>query len=240
MSNNWFRFKQFNIQQKNSAMKVGTDGVLLGAWANGKGAKKALDIGCGTGLIALLLAQRFSSLKIDAVEIDKSSCIDAGKNIIDSPWSNRINLFNMAIQDFQSNAEKSSYDLILSNPPYFRASLKPSNVSRARARHDKDLSLIELVENSAELLATEGILAIIIPSDFHNEAIELAGKNNLYPKRKLWLKPTTDKSTNRILMEFSFQDLQVVEEELVIEEFGRHKYSEDYISLTRDFYLKMD
>jgi tRNA1Val (adenine37-N6)-methyltransferase len=240
MSNNWFRFKQFIIQQEHSAMKVGTDGVLLGAWAGGEDHMKALDIGTGTGLIALMMAQRFPALYIDAVEIDKFSCIDAKKNIMDSPWSTRIDLFCMSFQDFQSKAKKSSYDLILSNPPYFIASLKPDNESRARARHDKDLSLKELMDISAELLTPEGILAIIIPSDLHNETIKLAGESNLYPQRKLWIKPTTEKMTNRLLVEFSFKNQQAIEEELIIEEFGRHKYSDYYISLTRDFYLKMD
>lgn len=240
MSNSWFKFKQFNLQQEHSAMKVGTDGVLLGAWAGTGNHKKALDIGCGTGLIALMLAQRYSDLIIDAVEIDGSSCIDARKNINDSPWKDRISLYNMAIQDFKKNVEMASYDLILSNPPYFRHSLKPLDESRAAARHDETLELNEIIEISSVLLNPDGILGMIIPSALAADVIMEAEKSSLYPFRKLWVRPTPDKMINRLLIEFSFQNKLLSKEELVIEEFGRHKYSAGYIKLTRDFYLKME
>ncbi len=233
MANNYFQFKQFKINQSRAAMKVGTDGVLLGAWASCSGAQRILDIGTGTGLIALMLAQRYTAM-IDALEIDEAAMADAKENIQQSPWSERIKLYPTALQHF-SPAEK--YDALVSNPPYFKDSLKAPDAARTRARHSDTLSLEELVVRSVKLLQPAGKLHLVLPYEALEELQIDAAKAGLYLVRICRVKPTPSKSFKRVLLTLAMQADPCVEEELILEEFGRHQYSQAYKDLTRDFYL---
>lgn len=234
MPNNYFKFKQFTINQEHAAMKVGTDGVLLGAWANCTNVKYALDIGAGTGLIALMLAQRCNAV-IDAVEIDKNALIDAKENIAQSPWANRIHIFDSSIQEFTPNRK---YDLIVSNPPFFSQSHKANTNSRTMARHNDSLSANDLFNNVYRLLDINGRFCLVIPTDNFENYCEAAKSYNLNCNEIYWLKPTPNKPPKRVLIEFSFQNNNTIENYMIIEDRGRHQYSEKYKTLTKDFYLK--
>lgn len=235
MANSYFKFKQFTINQEISAMKVGTDGVLLGAWADCNRAKTILDIGTGTGLIALMLAQRCNAL-INAVEIDANAATEALSNFSNSKWNHRLNIFNDPFQTFALN-HTSQYDLIVSNPPYFTQSQKAKNAQRTMARHNDKLSVAELFTGAHKLLSNQGLLCFIIPTDNYEEYISQALKNNLFCSKKLWIKPTPTIQEKRVLLEFSRIKSECEEQTLVIEQYGRHKYSEEYKHLTKDFYL---
>lgn len=218
-------------------MKVGTDGVLLGAWASIMNAKRILDVGTGTGLISLMLAQRNNKSTIDAIEIDESAYTQANQNFQQSNWTDRLQIYH---QDFQSYSAsfKKKYDLIISNPPYFNNSLKNDCHKKSKARHTDSLSYADLIDGVSLLLETTGIFCVILPAFEKNNFTHLAFQKNLHLSRCLSIKPTPSKAPKRILMEFSFSLKEnSVEEELIIEEFGRHNYSEDYKKLTKDFYL---
>lgn len=236
MANQYFRFKQFTIIQEKSAMKVGTDGVLLGAWANCDSAKNILDIGTGTGLIALMIAQRAKNAQINAVEIDKSAYAEAEFNIQNSPWKNSVSAFNTSFQIF-SESSNQKYDLIVSNPPFFTKSKKADNDSRTSARHDDTLSVTDLFTGVNTLLTENGEFSVIIPSDSHDKFIKEAENVNMFCIKKLWIKPTPNLSPKRVLLAFSRIKNKCNKSTMIVELNGRHKYSDDYIKLTKDFYL---
>jgi len=238
MANSYFNFKQFSIKQDECAMKVGTDGILLGAWTNVTKAKNIIDIGTGTGLIAIMLAQRSSDCRIDAIEIDQPAYEQACENVKDSPWACRINVIHSSIQDFITDKK---YDLIVSNPPFFivENTLVAPEKQRANARHSVSLNMDDLVSSVKRLLAPEGVFSIVLP--FPNEAnllIKKMEQSGFACIRKLRLKPTPAKAPKRILMEFSKSISAISEEVLVVEDKGRHGYSDKFIELTKDFYLK--
>jgi len=237
MSNNWFRFKQFTIRQDKTAMKVGTDGVLLGAWACVDGCKKILDAGTGTGLIALMLAQRCRA-EIDAIEIDTDAAIQASENVNESLWADRINVIQISFQDF-CNSSESKYDMIVCNPPFFKNSLKAQDPSRNLARHFDQLDELELFTGALKLLESDGHLCIIFPAENEKEIISQAKSKGFYPSKILRIRPTSGKSFKRILVDFIFLECLPIEEELTIETGQRHAYSEEYLNLTRDFYYKL-
>lgn len=236
MANNYFKFKQFTIIQNLAAMKVGTDGVLLGAWANCTESKKILDIGTGTGLIALMLAQRCNAI-IDAIDIEENACSEAKSNVTASPWQNRINVFHTSVQDFAKQADL-KYDLIVSNPPFFDNSLKAGYNERSTARHTDSLSTSELFFSVKNLLNSNGKFAVVIPTDKMQQYYSNANNNKLQCNKLLCIKPTPTKQAKRLLLEFSFNQSELEENELIVEKYGRHKYSEEYKELTKDFYLK--
>ena len=229
-----FNFKKFSIHQNNAAMKIGTDGILIGAWVNVSDKFKALDIGSGTGIISIMLCQRNLNLELDSIEISHSAIMDAKINIKNCNWSNRIKLFHQDLKEFLPDC---SYDLIVSNPPYFKKSLKPSNSERLKARHQNDLKLEDIIKFSKENLTKDGMLNIIIPYDQKKETKEFAKKNGLTSIRECSVYPKPNKSPHRILIEFSkTENKKIKKESLVIEKYGRHNYSEDYKKLTREFY----
>lgn len=235
MPNNYFKFKQFTIHQDKCAMKVGTDGVLLGAWADCENANSILDIGTGTGLITLMLAQR-SIAKIDAVEIDEAACVQAKENIEKSLWSDRIEIFNIPFQDF-SKSTNEKYDLIVSNPPYFQNSLYAPDEKRTDARHNSNLKLDELLNGALKLLTRKGKLSIILPYLEGALFILKAAENGLYCVRQTKVLPKPDRAPKRLLLEFISEKMPLIEQELIIELNKRHEYSEAYKNLTKDFYL---
>jgi len=235
--NNYFQFKQFRIHQEKSAMKVNTDGVLLGAWTNLDGAKTVLDIGAGTGLISLMIAQR-SVAFITGVEIEKNAAEEAQRNVQNSEWSNRISIQHSSFQEFVKTANH-HFDVIVSNPPFFSNSVKNTNPHLSMARHNHMLPFEDIIAGSKNLLGDDGILSLILPAAAAPEFIEEALQENLFLKRQTLVKPFPHKAPNRCLMEFSkAQSVQENTSMSVFDESGK-EYSEEFKTLARDFYLKL-
>lgn len=228
-----FNFKKFSIIQSKSAMKVGTDGVLLGSWVNCEEANNILDIGSGTGLIALMLAQRNTSCSIKAIEIDKDAADEAQLNIINSDWSNRISVQNINIQSYKSNIK---YDLIISNPPFYPSIFFHNK--RTIARHTNLLSFDDLISSSARLLSFTGLFAVVIPKNYELDFCQRARDNKLFILRVCNVKGQKNTDIKRVLLEFSFLESRVTNENLIVEE-SRHQYTKEYTDLCKDFYLKM-
>lgn len=235
MSNLYFRFKQFTVWHDKCAMKVGTDGVLLGAWAEAEDAEKILDVGTGTGLIALMLAQRNAQAQITAIEIDEAASAQAETNVACSPWASRIQI---ACKDFSLFQSDDKYNLIVSNPPYFIDALTCPDRQRSMARHTGELNYELLFSRSAQLLHQQGRVCIIIPAEVEQQVIDTAWKYNLYPSRRLQVITKPGKLCKRVLISFKQQMGECVNETLCIEE-AHHQYTAEYIALTRDFYLNM-
>lgn len=235
MGGDQFQFKQFTIIQDRCAMKVGTDGVLLGAWTNPKGARRILDIGTGTGLIALMLAQR-SQAEIDAVEIDLAACLQARENVARSPWFQRITVHHCRLQDYTPPAEQ-LYDLLVANPPFFTNVYKAANPTRSLARHDDQLTLSDLLESADRLLTKEGRLTVIYPSTAINLCHKLVQKQGFFCNQTVWIKPTPYSPPKRVLMEISRSSFSHGDAEITIEK-SRHIYTSEFIDLVREFYLK--
>jgi len=237
MPNNWFRFKQFTIQQEHAAMKVGTDGVLLGAWASvPEPGSRVLDVGTGTGLIALMIAQRTRDVWVDALEIDPSSARQANENIQNSPWKDRMNCIHYSFQDYASQC-KYQYDQIICNPPFFSASTKAPSKEKNLARHDDSLSLGDIFKGSVSLMKETTVISLILPVDKEAQALDLILEHQMHCKRRTRVIPAPGKSTNRVLLEFSSIPGKCHEDDLTIETGKRHRYSDKYKSLTDDFYL---
>lgn len=234
MPNQYFRFKQFAIRQEKSAMKVGTDGVLLGAWATIGEAKHILDVGTGTGLIALMLAQR-SNAMIDAVEIDQQAATQAMENVNSSRWGNRIKVFHNSFQEYWNNTEQ-RYDLIVSNPPYFHKSLKSPEVARTVARHTEQLPYSDLLKGVSNLLNEHGRFAGIFPYVEGNIFVAEASTYGLYCNKRVNVLGRSNGNVKRLLLEFSKAKVPLVEEDLTVRA-GETEYTAEYINLTRDFYL---
>ncbi|MBU0489253.1 MAG: methyltransferase [Bacteroidetes bacterium] len=231
----FFRFQQFLVFHKNTPMKVGTDGVLLGAWAPLPENGKVLDIGTGCGLIALMIAQR-CNLDIDAVEIHDGACLEAQSNFSDSPWAGRIRLFNDSVQNF-AFGRIASYNLIVCNPPFYVNSLKPDTEGRTTARHAISLKHEELAKITSSLLKPGGKAALILPADAASQFITTCKQSGLMLNQLVHVKPTPEKPAKRALMLLGQKEVdEVVENEMVVE-VGRHRYSDEYARLTRDFYL---
>ena len=236
MPNPYFRFKKFTVYHDRCAMKVGTDGVLLGAWVNVSG-DNILVIGTGTGLISLMMAQRNEKAVIDAIDIDSDAVSQAKDNIENSPFGNRINSWNASLQEFSSKAEK-RYDVIVSNPPFFVQSLKSPNKERSLARHTDSLPVADLIGLSASLLSQAGRMSFIYPFDYKVELIKLAEQYKLSVSRITNVFPTPDSVPKRILIELSKEEATPIENDLIIEK-ARHVYSDGFTALLKDFYLKM-
>jgi tRNA1Val (adenine37-N6)-methyltransferase len=235
MPNPFFSFKQFTIHHDRCAMKVGTDGVLLGTWTDIRHSRRILDIGTGTGLISLMLAQRQADATITAIDIDAEAVNQAQENIQDSPWKERI---TAVLQDLKTYRPQELFDTIVSNPPYFIDSLKCPDNQRNTARHTDTLDMHTLLYQTSLLLTPEGRFSIVLPAEQTNTLIEAAGRVGLYPSRHTAVITRPGLAPKRTLMEFTRQKEAFQTEELVIE-LERHVYSEAYIALTKDFYLKM-
>lgn len=233
--NNYFQFKQFRIEQERCAMKVGVDGVLLGAWTDVSQTKNILDVGTGTGLIALMLAQR-SNAQITAIEIEKNAALAAKENIAASPWKNRLEAVNISFQEYATK-QSQKFDLIVSNPPFFSNASKAASNERTLARHNDTLTFVELISYSAFLLHEAGSLSLVIPAEAIEELNKLANDNQLYLKRLTQIKPKPAKNVNRILAQWSKKKQQPEFGELIIYQ-NDGSFTNEYIELTRDFYLK--
>ncbi|MCU0461529.1 MAG: methyltransferase [Bacteroidales bacterium] len=235
MANNYFSFKYFTVYQDQCAFKVGTDGVLLGAAADVSGAKQILDIGTGTGLIALMMAQR-SNAGITAIEPDHDSFIQACSNVNNSKWAPRIRVVNESLQEFDPHEIK--FDLIVSNPPFFSDSLRNPDMAKASARHNDTLRNKDLLEGAARLMAEGGRLQVIMPYVEGNILIAEAQEYGLYCNSMLKIKPLPTSEIRRLILTFSKQRQKATERFLTIEHGRRHEFTEEYKNLTKDFYLK--
>jgi tRNA1Val (adenine37-N6)-methyltransferase len=229
-----FKFKKFVIHHDRCSMKVGTDAVLLGSWVDVRNAKKILDVGTGSGVIALMLAQRTNDdVHIDAIELEKEDASQANENVLHSSWSNKVSVFENSLQEFEPLKK---YDLVVSNPPYFINSLLPPTQHRVRTRHNEQLTFEELITHSIRLLNPKATLAVILPFQEGNDFKQLATKNELHVKRQLAFHSRREKPQERWLFEFGFEQMKTKEEKLILYEAGVTK-SNDYINLTKDFYL---
>ena len=234
MSNNYFKFKQFTIVQDGCAMKVGTDGCLLGGWFDCSKSKKILDIGCGSGLIAIMAAQRCDAL-VTGIEIDSNAAIQAEENVKNSPWSERIEIVNC---DFLEYLTSKRFDTIVCNPPYFVNSLKCDRSQRTLARHSDSLNCKEFFAKCAKISTDTATVNIIIPSDIAEEWLSAAKENGFNASRITHIKTTPKKAPKRVLMEFSRNETATNEKTIIFED-GRGEYSEDVKNILRDFYLKI-
>jgi tRNA1Val (adenine37-N6)-methyltransferase len=236
MANNYFIFKQFTVHQEHAIFKITTDSVLLGAWAGLEGARHVLDAGTGTGILALMAAQRCDA-NIVAIEPDRTSFMQAGLNITASPWHNRIMLINSTLQDYNPD-NKILFDVIITNPPFFVNSLLNPDRNKAAARHSLTLSHDELIAHAVRLLAPAGALHLVLPASEAEQFISMAKHHGLSCQRRLNVKPTPSVPPVRVLMTLGQQKREGEENIMVIEKGGRHHYSDEYVSLTKDFYLK--
>ncbi len=233
-----FKFKQFTIHQDRCAMKVGTDGVLLGAWTSlENNPHSILDIGSGTGLIALQLAQRSAAQTIDAIELDENAYEQCVGNFEASDWSDRLFCYHASLQEYVEELDD-TYDLIVSNPPFYTEDFGSVSGTRAMARQEHSLPFEELISSVAKLLSDQGEFALIIPHKEEGNIIRLAGQFDLLPKKIMRVKGNPTSATKRSLLQFSFTAQELKMEELVIE-IGRHEYTPEYQELTQVFYLKM-
>lgn len=237
-----FKFKEFEVAQDRCAQKIGTDGVLLGAWSSmDKTPYNILDIGTGTGVIALMLAQRFQGAQIEAVELDEDAYEQAATNFENSPWSDRLFCFHASFQEFFDEVDD-TYDLIISNPPFFDAgSIKghhEMDKNREQARFDEALPFEELIYGAYRLLDDDGIFACVIPQDRETHFLKIAAHYKLLPARITHVKGTDNSAVKRSLIELRFRESEIITNTLTLE-ISRHQYTDAYKTLVKDFYLKM-
>lgn len=236
-----FKFKEFTVHQHKTAMKIGTDAVLLGAWCTiGEFSDAILDVGSGTGVISLMLAQRSDAMAIDAVEVEENAYEQTVENFEQSDWADRLFCYNASFVDFAEEMEEDEeqYDVIVSNPPFYSDNYETENEARNKARFTSSLSFEELLVGVHKLLSENGVFSLIIPFKEEKSFIDLAKKYNLHLNRVCRVKGTPNAEVKRSLLELSFVEAPIQEEELIIE-IKRHQYTNAYINLTKDFYLKM-
>lgn len=222
-------------------MKIGTDGILLGSWVQAEQPQRILDIGTGTGLIALMMAQRFPNAIIDAVEIEPNAAEQAARNFSVSPWPERLNLHHQSIQSFAaSSLPKKAYSLIVSNPPWFVDSLKSNESSRNLARHTDSLGHGELLDSVKTLLHRAGRFSVVLPSGDSAPFVHSAHERNLFCRRQCHVRSKPGLSPHRVLLEFETAPAEspVITQELTIENEQHHDYTDSFRTLTRDFYLR--
>lgn len=239
-----FRFRQFEVSNKLSAMKIGTDAVLLGAWAFealGFGASsdlRALDIGCGTGVLSLMLAQRFTGMSVLGIDIDVDAATEAAANFSRSPWAARLEAFQTDFREFTTSGEAGIYDMIISNPPFFTGGAEAPDDGRRIARHQESLGLHDLMEGAAHVLAPEGILAVVLPADKADDARTEARFARLEPTRECIVCTTPRKPPRRILMEFRHSGIATAtQRENLLIHTPEGGFSDRYSRLVEPFYL---
>ncbi len=234
-----FNFKQFTVQQDRCAMKIGTDAVLLGAWCPIENNPfSILDIGAGTGILSLMLAQRSNAKQIDALEIDEDAYEQCVENFEKSPWSDRLFCFHAGLDEFIAEPED-EYDIIISNPPFYSENYKTADSHRDLARFQDALPFENLVEAVDLLLSEKGIFAVIIPYKEEDQFIDLCAEVELYPVKVTRVKGSDTTPIVRSLLAFKRYELSVLTADELVIEINRHEYTDDYIQLTKEFYLKM-
>lgn len=234
-----FSFKKFTVNQDKCAMKVGTDGVLLGAWAPlHHNPYSILDIGAGTGVIALMLAQRSTAEQVDALEIDEDAYEQATDNFENSPWADRLFCYHAGLDEFMDEPED-EYDLIVANPPFYTEDYTTGNEQRNLARFEQAMPFEDLTEAAGLLLSDTGIFAVIIPYKEEDHFIALALENELYPEKITRVKGTPQSEIKRSLLAFSRNENAVYHTDELVIETARHQYTPEYTELVKGFYLKM-
>lgn len=243
MSGDTFRFKRFEISHGRSSMRVGTDGVLLGAWggqglaSDGVENMRILDVGCGCGLIALMAAQRFPGAWVYGIDVDASSVSEAGENALLSPFSGRVQFMHSDVRDFVSVDGVGVFNLILCNPPYYTEDTLPPNERRSRARNSSCLPFSVLLSRVKSLLAPGGVFSVIIPMQARDEFLAQALLNCLYLHRECRVQTTPSKAPKRVMLEFTHQDTDQSEFSTLVLQDSSATRSEQYALLCRDFYL---
>jgi tRNA1Val (adenine37-N6)-methyltransferase len=232
-----FRFRQFSVEDDQSSMRIGTDAVLLGSWINPENRLNILDIGTGCGVIALMMAQKCSAA-ISAIDIDENSAHQASENFRNSPWKNRMSSLHCSFQEF-TRLPGHTFDLVITNPPYFRNSLRSSLKSRNIARHDDLLNAHDLLSGVTRILHSDGRFCIILPAEDAATFRLLAKAYNLFLIRQLLVKSKPGLISKRIAMEFSFTSPGLVVTEEMIIRREDNSFTEAYRELTRDFYLEL-
>ena len=234
MSNRFFKFKQFTVWHDRCAMKVGTDAVLLGAWAEADAVEQVLDVGCGSGVIALMLAQRFPQAYVTGVELDADAALQAWENMLASPWADRLEVVR---EDFCKYEPATSFDLIVSNPPYFIDALRPPLEERSLARHAAGLNYEILFRRSREMLTTNGRVCVILPTEVEMMAADAAVRNGLYVDRKVRVFTKEGKPQRRVMLSFVTVVSPVETSDLFLMNADGSD-ADAYRELTADFYLK--
>jgi len=234
-----FNFKQFTVQQDKCAMKIGTDGVLLGAWCPiDNNPYSILDIGAGTGILSLMIAQRSHAEQIDALEIDEDAYEQCVENFENSPWGDRLFCFHAGLDEFIDEPED-EYDIIISNPPFYSEDFKTENSQRDLARFQDAMPFEDLVEAADLLLSENGIFAVIIPYKEEEKFIDLCAEVELFPVKVTRVKGSHNTQIVRSMLAFKRFELSVLTADELVIEISRHEYTDDYINLTKAFYLKM-
>jgi tRNA1Val (adenine37-N6)-methyltransferase len=236
MKNSQFNFKQFSIRQDKCSMKVGTDGVLLGAMISAeKSPKKILDIGTGTGLLALMMAQKFSSAKITAIDVDANACLQAKENSINSPWADRIEVFHSALQNYSSTQQ---FDCILSNPPFYQNAKKSSDAMRAQSRNEEFLPAESIFKFAQKSLSFDGGLWLIYPIESLPKLNQYAVEYGLSLRVLHYIRPNILKACHRVIVCYGRNPAPIVKTKITcIEILKRHDYTDEYKQLCNDFYL---
>lgn len=214
-------------------MKIGTDGILLGAWVNCKQKNNGIDIGTGTGVIAIMMCQQNPNIKIDAIEISINASKDAILNFKNCVWNHNLKLFTAPLKKFKPPKE---YDIIVSNPPFFKSNYLPTNKEKSLAKHEDGLTYRDVILFATKNLSNTGTVNLVIPFDSYENCRTIATNNNLFLNRECIVYPKANKPANRVLLEFGKTQTIVKEEKLIIENEKRHDYTTDYKKLTRDFY----
>ena len=237
MANNFFRFKQFTVSQNESVLKVSTDSVLLGAWVPAGNYQDILDIGTGTGLLALMMAQRFPQATIDAVEIDTNACNIAEKNFMLSPFTKQIKLFEISIQKFSEKYPENRYDLIITNPPYFNNQKLSISEGKNIQKHNRYLSLDELAGIAKKHLSQNGTFAMVLPQKEGINFVATARFHGLYCRQitEVFVRPS-QKTPKRLLLTFSTTVTEIISNKLYLENESGFR-SQEYQLLTKNFYL---
>ncbi|HOG04777.1 MAG TPA: methyltransferase [Paludibacter sp.] len=238
MPNPYFRFKQFTVYHDLCAMKVGIDGVLLGAWAPVlKSEQNILDIGTGSGLIALMLAQRTEAY-IDAIDTDAGAVKQAQINVNASKWNDRIEVYHQSLEVYAAKSTR-KYDLIVSNPPFFVSSLKTPDQARAMARHANSQTHQQWLSYAAQMVKKTGRICFILPVNEGLKCMEHAYESGLFCYQSVYIHPKPGAVAKRLLLEFGFLEREVQVSTLTVESENRHQYSNEFTALVKDFYLKL-
>lgn len=233
-----FHFKQFTIHQDRCMMKVGTDGVLLGAWADLTDTQLALDIGTGSGIIAIMMAQRSADLEVHAVEVDAEACTQAIENMQNTPWANRLRAFQTTIQEYAEVCEH-KYDLIVSNPPFFSGGVFSHNQDKNSVRHTLKMPHGDLLGAARSLLKPDGRFCVILPLIEGLRFCEMAQHYHLVCTRQTEVRPKADKPIERLLLQFEREAKPMLSDSIVIQKGENNDWTEGYIALMKAFYLKM-
>ncbi len=233
-----FHFKQFSLFHHRSTMKVGTDAVLLSAWIDPGDIKTVLDVGTGSGIIALMMASR-TNAKVDAIDIDPESCAEAGQNFLSSPFNKRLRVFNQGVTPFASQSDR-TYDLVVSNPPFFINDMKSENLQKNKARHSDSLSYDDLCHGASKLLSVNGRLAVVLPYVESRIFIKTASEHNLFLNKKLLIFPKPCFQPNRVNLEFCKEKPAKIKEEKFIIRQESGNFTQQYVDLLGNYYLSIN